>query len=243
MSQVHFRTPRVKSFFSQHDHFEYSQIAIQQEEEALVTGDYWQIDGLRRKLSRHHKDKRQYLHEWKGLQAGQFQKNNFLMREKLTLSTRRVARRFSTRKWCTEKKKLSDKMDEFSKGKTVYKIKDGHEIPEDAVRSDIDRQAKLFRGNIGDHPSRASLFIEAVRCPEQVKLSKRRGRQTDFEGTTLDKGSAKKKVVVSYPQEQDELDRIAREMGLEDELQILHRNRLLLHMHVVSKIQKVRLRN
>ena len=42
MSQVHFKTPQVKSFFSQHDHFEYGQIAVKQdvhEEEALVTGD------------------------------------------------------------------------------------------------------------------------------------------------------------------------------------------------------------
>ena len=66
MSQVHFKTPQVKSFFSQHDHFEYSQIAVKQdvqeeeeEEEALVTGDYWQVDGLRRELIRQHEDKRQ----------------------------------------------------------------------------------------------------------------------------------------------------------------------------------------
>ena len=63
MSQVHFKTPQVKSFFSQHDHFEYSQIAVKQdvkeEEDALVTGDYWQVDGLRHELIRHHEDKRQ----------------------------------------------------------------------------------------------------------------------------------------------------------------------------------------
>ena len=66
MGQVNFKTPQVKSFFSKHDHFEYRQIAVQQDqqdEEALVTGDYWQVDGLRRELIRHHKDKRQYLHE------------------------------------------------------------------------------------------------------------------------------------------------------------------------------------
>ena len=65
MSQVHFKTPQVKSFFSQHDHFEYSQIAVKQdvhEEEALVTGDYWQVDPLRRELIRHHKDKRNELY-------------------------------------------------------------------------------------------------------------------------------------------------------------------------------------
>ena len=36
---------------------------VQGEEEALVTGDYWQVDGLRRELIRHHKDKRMNLHE------------------------------------------------------------------------------------------------------------------------------------------------------------------------------------
>ena len=84
MSQVHFNTPQVKSFFSQHDRFEYSQFAVKQDvqeevEEALVTDDGRQVDGLRRELIRHHKDKRQNLHE------------------KLTLSTRRARRRFSTR--------------------------------------------------------------------------------------------------------------------------------------------------
>ena len=45
--------------------------------------------------------------------------------------------------WRTEKKRFSDKMEEFWKGKTVYKIKKDYVIPEDVVRSDIDRQAKL----------------------------------------------------------------------------------------------------
>ena len=70
VSQVHFKTPQVTSFFSQHDHFEYRQIAVKQdvqeeeeEEEALVSGDYWQVDGPRRVLIRHHKDKRMKLHE------------------------------------------------------------------------------------------------------------------------------------------------------------------------------------
>ena len=67
MSQVHFKTPQVKSFFSQHDHFEYSQIAVKQdvqgEGDALVSGDYWQVDRLHPELIRHHKDKRMNLHE------------------------------------------------------------------------------------------------------------------------------------------------------------------------------------
>ena len=56
MGQVHFKTPQVNSFFSRHDHFEYTQIAVKQEHqeeeeeeaEALVSGDHWQVDGLRR---------------------------------------------------------------------------------------------------------------------------------------------------------------------------------------------------
>ena len=60
--------------------------------------------------------------------------------------------------WRTEKKRFSDKMEEFWKGKTVYKIKKDYVIPEDVVRSDVDRQAKLFRGNMDDlfHPESAS---------------------------------------------------------------------------------------
>ena len=67
MGQVIFRTPQVKSFFSQYAHFEYRQMSVQldvqQEEEALVTGDNWRVDCLWRELIRHHKDKGQYLHE------------------------------------------------------------------------------------------------------------------------------------------------------------------------------------
>lgn len=42
MSQAHFKTPQSKIFFSQHDQFEYSQIAVKQDvphDKALVTGD------------------------------------------------------------------------------------------------------------------------------------------------------------------------------------------------------------
>ena len=79
MSQVNFKTPQVKSFFSKHDHYEYSQIAVQQDQEegeALVSSDYWQVDGLRRELIRHHRDKRNFYMKWKELRL-QFQRNIF----------------------------------------------------------------------------------------------------------------------------------------------------------------------
>ena len=104
MGQVHFKTPQVKSFFSQHDHFEYSQIAVkqdvQEEGEALVSGGYWQVDGLRRELIRHHKDKGQNLHEMNRSETTPIPKDQLLderERERLTWNSRRARRRFSTR--------------------------------------------------------------------------------------------------------------------------------------------------
>ena len=51
-------------------------------------------------------------------------------------------------------------MAEFWKGKVVYKIKKDYETPEGVGRSDIDRQAKVFRGEIDDlfHPESASSY-------------------------------------------------------------------------------------
>ena len=125
-----------------------------------------------------------------------------------------------------EKKKLSDKMEEFWKGKAIYKIKDDYEIPEDVVTSDIDR-SKPFRVDDLFHPESASSYRPGV----QKKPSSRRGEAgkpiskgqrlkkievgppaakrhvgkqkpkvaNDFQG-----GSSRKKVVVSYPQQQED---------------------------------------
>ena len=59
-------------------------------------------------------------------------------------------------------------------------------IPEHAIKSDLDR-AKPFRGNIDDmfHPESASSKPSGVQ--KKAKLSKERGRQTDFERTELEK--------------------------------------------------------
>ena len=132
-------------------------------------------------------------------------------------------------------------MEEFWKGKTVYKIKKDYVIPEDVVRSDVDRQAKLFRGNIDDlfHPESASSSkpVSAQKKPgsQQGEAGKKllRGpglRQVEVDlgkqkPVLVDEGSSKrKKVVVSYPDDgEDELDRIAKEMGLQpdDEPEII----------------------
>ena len=244
MSQVNFKTPQVKSFFSKHDHFEYSQITVhqdQQDEEALVTGDYWQVDGLRRELIRHHKDKRQYLHEMQRSETTPIPKDQLLDERETHIEYQKSKKKTIHKdNWRTEKKRFSDKMEEFWKGKTIYKIKKDYVIPDDVVRSDIDRQAKLFRGNIDDlfHPGSAP-SSKPVSVQKKPGSHKREAGKKLLSGPGLkqievgptpakrhvgkqkpvlvDEGSSKrKKVVVSYPHDRDdELDKIAKEMGLQ----------------------------
>ena len=125
-------------------------------------------------------------------------------------------------------------------------------IPDDVVRSDLDR-AKPFRGNIDDlfHPESASSAPSGVqkkpsslqkeagkpisRGPSLKKIEvgppppKRRdvGKQKPKVVDDCQAGSSRKKVVVSYPKldEEDELDKRARELGLDkvdsDEPQVI----------------------
>ena len=244
MSQVNFKTPQVKSFFSQHDHFEYSQITVQQDqqdEEALGTGDYWQVDGLRRELIQHHKRKRQCLHEMQRSETTPIPKDQ-LLDERETHIEYQKSRKKTVHKdnWRKEKKRLSDKMEEVWKGKTIYKIKKDYVIPDDVVKSDIDRQSRLFRGNVDDlfHPESAS-SSKPVSVQKKPSSHKREAGKKLLSGPGLkqievgptpakryvgkqkpvlvDEGSSKrKKVVVFYPHDgEDELDRIAKENGLQ----------------------------
>ena len=161
MSQVHFKTPQVKSFFSQHDHFEYSQIAVKQDdqgEEALVTGDYRQVDPLRRELIRHHKDKRRNLHEMNRSDETPIPKDQLLDETETHIEFQKGKKKVLHKdNWRTERKRFSDQSEDFWKGKTIDKIKEDYVIPDDIVRSDLDR-AKPYRGNIDDlfHPESAS---------------------------------------------------------------------------------------
>ena len=146
-------------------------------------------------------------------------------------------------------------------------------IPDDVVRSDLDR-AKPFRGNIDDlfHPESASSAPSGVqkkpsslqkeagkpisRGPSLKKIevgppaAKRHvGKQKPKVVNDSQAGSSRKKVVVSYPKldEEDELDKRARELGLDkvdsDEPRVVDPNLLHLRVYAVSKIQKVKSRN
>ena len=59
MRAVYFKTPEVTSLFSQHEHFEYSQLSV--ETFAYANDDDWEIDNQRTGLIRHHKTLRSQL--------------------------------------------------------------------------------------------------------------------------------------------------------------------------------------
>ena len=196
MSQVHFKTPQAKSFFSQHDHFEYSQTAVKQdvhEEEALVTGDYWQVDPLRRELIRHHKDKRRNLHEMNRSEETPIPKDQLLDERETHMEYQKSKKKVLHKdNWRTDRKRFSEQSEEFWKGKSIYKIKEDYVIPDDVVRSDLDR-AKPFRGNIDDlfHPESASSEPSGVQ-------KKPRSSQKE-EGKPISKGPSLKKIEVGPP--------------------------------------------
>ena len=192
MSQVHFKTPQVKSFFSQHDHFEYSQIAVKQEvheEEALVTGDYWQVDPLCRELIRHHKDKRRNLHEMNQSEETPIPKDQLHDERETHIQYQKVLHKDN---WRTERKRFSEQSEEFWKGKTIYKIKEDYVIPDDVVRRDLDR-AKPFRGNIDDlfHPESASSAPSGVQ--------KKRSSSQKEAGKPISRGPSLKRIEVGPP--------------------------------------------
>ena len=193
MNQVHLKTPQVKSFFSQHDHFEYSQIAVKQdvhEEEALVTGDYWQVDPLGRELIRHHKDKRRNLHEMNRSEETPIPKDQLLDERETHIEYQKSKKKVLHKdNWRTERKRFSEPSEEFLKGKTIYKIKEDYVIPDDVARSDLDR-AKPFRGNIDDlfHPELASSAPSGVQ--KQPSSSQKEV------GKPISRGSSLKKVEV-----------------------------------------------
>ena len=244
MSPVNFKTRQVKIFYSEHDHFEYSQITVeqddQQEEEALVTSAFWQVDGLRIELIRHHRDKRLNLHEMKRSETTPVPKDQLLDERETHIDYQKSKKKVLYKEdWRVEKKRFSDKMEELWKGKTIYKIKDDCVIPEGIQQSDIDRLTRVSRGNIDDlfHPESASsskpVSVQKKPSSQQREVGKRLlrgpGLKTIEVGppaakrhvgkqkpVVVDDGSSKgKKVVVSYPDDdEDFLDRRAKEMGL-----------------------------
>ena len=162
--------------------------------EALVTGDYWQVDPLRRELIRHHKNKRRNLHEMNRSEETPIPEDQPLdEKERETHIEYQKSKKKVLHKdnWRTERKRFSEQSEEFWKGKTIYKIKEDYMIPDDVIRSDIDR--KPFRGNIDDlfHPESVSSAPSGVQ-------KKPRSSQKEV-GKPISKGPSLKKIEVGPP--------------------------------------------
>ena len=125
MSAVYFKAPEVTSFFSQHEHFEYSQLSV--ETFAYATDDDWEFDYHRRELIRHHKTLRSQLFKISGSKCP-------ISFDDLE-STRTT---FLEMKNGTKKMEKDDwravsgpekRLDKQWKGRTVFKIKAGAALP------------------------------------------------------------------------------------------------------------------
>eukprot|EP00435_Cladocopium_sp_Y103_P025353 s87_g6.t1 len=177
---------------------------VQQEEQALVTGDCWQVDPLRRERIRHRKDKKQFLCEMTRSPAPPIPKHQLLDDRETHIEYKDGTKVLHKDNWKAEKK-FSDNLDGPWKGKTVYKIKDDDLIPDDVVKTDIERNAKRLRGSIDD-----------VFQPEQPFPSQPSSVQRKPSSSKKEAHHPPKPVVIDHPEGADELDRMDKEMGTDD---------------------------
>ena len=125
MSAVYFKTPEVTSFFSQNEHFEYSQLSV--ETFAYATDDDWEIDYHRRELIRHHKTLRSQLFKISGSKRPisfddlESTRTTFL---EMKNGTKKVEKDDWRAVSGPEKR-----FDKQWKGRTVFKIKAGAALP------------------------------------------------------------------------------------------------------------------
>ena len=125
MSAVYFKAPEVTSFFSQNEHFEYSQLSV--ETFAYATDDDWEIDYHRRELIRHHKTLRSQLFKISGSKCPisfddlESTRTTFL---EMKNGTKKVEKDDWRAVSGPEKR-----FDKQWKGRTVFKIKAGAALP------------------------------------------------------------------------------------------------------------------
>ena len=125
MSAVYFKTPEVTSFFSQNEHFEYSQLSV--ETFAYATDDDWEIDYHGRELIRHHKTLRSQLFKISGSKCPisfddlESTRTTFL---EMKNGTKKVEKDDWRAVSGPEKR-----FDKQWKGRTVFKIKAGAALP------------------------------------------------------------------------------------------------------------------
>ena len=128
MSAVYFKTPEVTSFFSQHEHFEYSQLSV--ETFAYATDDDWEIDYHRKELIRHHKTLRSQLFKISGSKYSKcpISFDDLESTRTTFLEMKNGSKKVEKDDWraVSGPEKRFDKQ---WKGRTVFKIKAGAALP------------------------------------------------------------------------------------------------------------------
>ena len=139
MNAVYFKTPEVQRFFSEFEHFEYSQLSV--ETFAFATDDDWEIDYHRKELIRHHKIYCSQLFKLEGSKCPipfddlESTRTSFI---EMKNGTKKVEKDDWRAVSGPEKR-----LDKQWRGRTVFKIKSGMKFPEElpAVKS----SSKLHR--------------------------------------------------------------------------------------------------
>ena len=125
MSAVYFKTPEAQSFFSQYEHFEYSQLSV--ETFAFATDDDWEIDYHRKELIRHHKTYRSQLFKTVGSTCP-VPFDDLESTRKTFVEMKNGTKKVETDDWRAVSGP-EKRLDKQWRGRTVFKIKSGVELP------------------------------------------------------------------------------------------------------------------
>ena len=180
MSDVIFQTPTIKSFFSQRDHFEYSQIMVQQDVgESLVSQDYWEVDPMRREMIRHHREVRKALHEMT-LAKNPIPREQLLDERETHIEYKNGKKFVHKDKWNEKRPRAENRFEQPWKGKSIYKIKQDYVIPESIVQSNLDKNTK-YKGDIKDEMFRASSSKDKKSSSLSKEVDKKTSKPSSFD--------------------------------------------------------------
>ena len=83
-----------------------------------MCGDYWQVDGLRRELIRHHKDKRMNLHEMNRSETTPISKDQLLDERGTHMEFQKSKKKVLHKdNWRSERKRLSEQSEESGRAR------------------------------------------------------------------------------------------------------------------------------
>ena len=189
MSTVYFKTPEVQSFFSQSEHFEYSQLSV--ETFAFTTDDDWEIDYHRKELIRHHKTYRSQLFKILGSKCP-ISFNDLESTRKTFIEMKGGTKKVETDDWRAVEGP-EKRLDKQWRGRTVFKIKSGVELPGELSNvksssklprisdpSDKVKPEQLPAGKISEKPESSSSTdeVDKSRGPDSSGPRRRLGQKT-----------------------------------------------------------------